>query len=161
MDRTWTTALRAALAPALLGLGLLFAGPATAQSPQSMFDCEIQARQCEMAANEQTPGNDPCAAYARCQSRKQCEASRCVCKRTHGSADPALAQEAMAMCHALLSPHGPNACDRYVKACQDWGNQQHQKPKPQKPGGPTTTPAQPQPGTPAQPLPPDQQPRFR
>lgn len=151
-------------------LALFLAGAAAAQTPQSMFDCEIQARECEMRAREQSHGNDPCSAYSRCQAIKMCEAQRCVCKRTHGSADPALTYEAQAMCYAILKPHAGNSCDGYIDACTAWFNAQHpqkpkpQKPKPQKPsahGGPPTQGPPSGAFDPATLVPPDQQPRFR
>ncbi len=135
---------------ATLFFAVLFTSAAFAQSLQSMFDCERQYRECEMRARRQNPGNDPCSAYSRCQSAKMCEASRCVCKRTHGSADPALAAEAQAMCYAVLKPHAGNSCDRYIDACTAWFQAQHQKPKPKPPAQ--------DPGAP-KPLPPDQLPR--
>jgi hypothetical protein len=127
-----------------------FASSAFAQSPQSMFDCERRFRECEMRAERQSPGDDPCSAYSRCQAAKMCEASRCVCLRTHGSEDPALITEAQAVCFAVLRPHAGNSCDRYIDACLAWSQAQHQKPEPDPPAHP--------PGT-AQPLPPDQLPR--
>jgi len=151
----------AALAGFGLGLALIaVAGPAASQSHQSNTDCEISFRLCERDVEEQNPGSDPCSAYSRCQSAKMCGASRCICLRTHGSEDPALAQEAAAMCFGVLSPHGPNTCDRHVEACQDWFNAQHQKPDPPQ-GQTPPTPAHPQPGMPDVPLPPDQLTRFR
>jgi hypothetical protein len=134
----------------LVFLTIFFASNAVAQSPQTMFDCELQHRECERRAEKQNPGDDPCSAYSRCQSIKICEASRCVCQRTHGSTDPALAAEARAMCYAMLRPHAGNSCDRYIKACTAWSQAQQQKPKPEPPAH--------HPGM-AQPLPPDQLPR--
>ncbi|MBN2429225.1 MAG: hypothetical protein JXK94_12890 [Deltaproteobacteria bacterium] len=147
---TATRAARAFPHFAALTLALLLAATANAQSPQNMFDCERQYRECEMQVRKQNPGNDPCAAYSRCQSAKMCEASRCVCMRTNGNPDPALATEAQAMCYAVLKPHAGNSCDRYINACLAWSQAQHQKPKPKPPAQ--------HPGT-AQPLPPDQLPR--
>ena len=135
------------------------AATATAQSFQSDMACEMDYRECERSAADQNPGKDPCSAYSRCQAKQMCTQSRCVCKRTHGSDDPALASEAMAMCSAVLTPNGPNSCDRYIKACQDWSAAQHAEPQapaqPQHPADPTT------PGGGGQLIPPDQQPRFR
>jgi len=94
--------------------------------------------------------NNPCADYSACQAAKQCEAARCACKRSGGSDDPALQQEAGMMCNAVLRPHGSNACDRYIKPCQAWSEAQHQKPDTPPPaasGGPQTL------------IPPDQLPR--
>ncbi len=151
----------AALAGFALGLALMAAAaPAQAQVIQPNLDCESIYFSCQKNAEKMTPGDDPCSAYSRCQSRQMCEQGRCICHRTGGSGDPALAEEATAMCNAILRPHGPNSCDRYVKACQKWMDAQHTKPEPPQ-NQPPQNPAQPQPGMPAQPLPPDQQPRFR
>ncbi|MBT3358977.1 MAG: hypothetical protein HN403_05060 [Rhodospirillales bacterium] len=157
MNKSFLRAAAAALFTLGLGLSMLAAGSAQAQSHMSNTDCEIESRKCERRVEAQNPGTDPCSAYQRCQEGKMCGADRCICLRTHGSADPALAQEAAAMCFGIISPHGPNTCDRYVEACQAWFNTQHQQ----------THPPQPQPSNPAtppgvaQPLPPDQTPRFR
>ena len=157
--------LRAVLAAlAGFGFGLLLiavAGPVQAQAFQPNLDCEAINLRCQQQADKVNPGDDPCSAYSRCQSLKMCEQGRCMCHRTGGSSDPALAEEAAAMCNAVLRPHGPNSCDRYVKACQAWIDAQHQKPDPPQNQTPPQHPAQPQPGMPAQPLPPDQLPRFR
>lgn len=145
-----------------LGVALLMAAasPARAQVFQPNLDCEAIHLRCRQQADSVTPGNDPCSAYSRCQSRQMCEYGRCICHRTGGSGDPALAEEAAAMCSAVLRPHGPNSCDRYVKACQAWSDAQHDQPDPPQ-STPPQTPAQPQPGMPDVPLPPDQLPRFR
>ena len=126
----------------------------TAHAYQLNRDCEIQYRTCTRDAERNNPGKDPCSQYSRCQQAKQCEAARCVCNRTGGSADPALGQEAALMCTMLMSPNGPNACDQYIDACKAWVDSQYQNTTP-------PTPATPQPGMPSQPLPPHTQPRFR
>jgi hypothetical protein len=119
-----------------------------------MFNCELQNRECERRAERQHPGTDPCSAYSRCRAKKMCEASRCVCLRTHGSADPALIEEAQAMCYAVFRPHAGNSCNRYIDACGEWSQAQQQKPKPK----PDPVPPAHAPGTP-QPLRPNQLPR--
>ena len=154
-------AVLAALAGFAVGLMLLAAtAPAHAQAYQPNFNCESIHRSCLSQADKVNPGKDPCSAYSRCQSKKMCEQSRCICLRSGGSEDPALIEEATIMCNLLTSPHGPNSCDSYVKACQAWYDQQNAKPDPPQ-DQPPQTPAHPQPGMPDVPLPPDQQPRFR
>ena len=155
MNPRFLRAVAAALFTLGLGLFMLAAGPAGAQSHMSNTACEIEFRRCEHRVEKQNTGDDPCSAYSRCQEGKSCGADRCICLRTHGSADPALAQEAAAMCFAIISPHGPNACDRYADACMAWFNAQQQQPPQTQPPISATPPGV------AQPLPPDQTPRFR
>ena len=96
---------------------------ATAQSFQTSMGCAAEYSRCERNADSQSHGGGSasqpaaCAAYARCQAKAQCRADKCICDRTHGSADPALAQEAASICFAVVSPHGPNGCDRYAEQC--------------------------------------------
>ena len=109
--------------PVLFVLVLVLAAPAAAQTFQNSMSCAMDYSRCEREADSQHHGGPTssqpaaCKAYTRCQAKAQCRANKCVCDRTHGSADPALAQEATAMCNVIVTPHGPNGCDRYAEPC--------------------------------------------